>query len=230
MIELDVTVDNQSGLPGLITGLTAQLPYAESRALNATATDAQRAIQAALPSEFTLRQASFIVNSIYRKPGQDFATKTNLAATVRVNPERNFLAKFEAGGRKTASGNSLAVPIIRESNRMLIIRRGDALSVQRLMDSVRNRGGKILNAKVRKGLLKVVADPDKVFLVQSGKGTFLVQRTGPGPRDTRVLWEFEKSVPIKPQLHFDDIAMRAALQFWERNFNDALADAIATAK
>src|SRR5437899_325556 len=54
MITLDVTTDNQSGLAGMISGLNRQLPYAFSRALNATVDDAQEAIQRALPAEFTL--------------------------------------------------------------------------------------------------------------------------------------------------------------------------------
>ncbi|HEY7236532.1 MAG TPA: hypothetical protein VH539_20390 [Gemmatimonadaceae bacterium] len=231
MIELDVTTDNRSGLAGMISGLNSQLPYAYSRALNATANDAQAAIQHALPSEFTLRQPTFITQSIYRTPGEDFATKTKLEATVRVNPARNFLAKFEDGGAKTSQGGrSLAVPILRENNRELIIKRGDPLSVKRLMDSIQSRSGRVLRARVRKGVLTVSADANKVFLVQSAKGTFIVQRTGSGPRDTRVLYAFERSVPIKPQLHFDEIAMRAALQFWDRNFAEALEDAIATAR
>jgi hypothetical protein len=229
VISFDVTIENEAPLESAISGLTRQLPFAFARAANNTANDVQYQIQRALPGEFTLRRADFITRTIYRTPGQDFATKSHLEAAVRVNPARDFLAKFEDGGTKTStSGKTLPIPIIRATDKTLIIQRGDALSVQRLLAAINISGGKLLTPRVRKGKLRASIDPSKVFLVQSAKGTFIVQRTGPGT--TRVLYAFERSVPIKPQLHFDDIAMQAAILNWDRNFAEAIEYAIATAR
>lgn len=228
MIELDVTTDNQSGIAGMISGLTSQLPYAYSVAINNTLNSAQSAIQAKLAGEFTLRRADFIQRTIYIAPS-DRATKNNLVGTVRVNPARDMLAKFEDGGMKTPQASStLAVPIFRADDKNIIIKPGDALSVKRLMDSIKNRSGNVLRARVRKGMLHVAADPNKVFLVTTPNGTFILQRMGPGAGNNRVLYAFKKSVPLPASLHFDETAMSAALASWDTNFNAALDRAIET--
>ncbi len=225
MISLDVTADNQTGLAGILSGLTSQLPYAYSVAINKTLDAAQTAIQDSLPDRFRLRHAAFIEQTVKIAP-QDRATKTNLVGTVRINPDRNFLAKFEDGGQKVGQ-HSLAVPIMRlDGDPNLIIGPGDPLSVKRLMASIQNSGGKIVRPRIRKGQLRVSVDPNKVYLVKSASGTFIVQRTG--PNQTRVLYAFKKEVPIPASLHFDEIAMGAALATWDANFAAAMDRAIAT--
>ena len=229
MIELEVTTDNKSGLAGIISGLTAQLPYAYSVALNNTVNDAQTAIRARLPGEFTLRRAEFIQRTIYIGPS-DRAKKDRLSATVRVHPERDFLAKFEEGDDKVAKGGkSLAIPIIREGQPTLLIRRGDPLSVKRLFEAIEKRKGRPFKARKKKGEPAAITF-GRVFLVHNAKGTFIIERLGPALRDTRVLYWFRKTVPIDDRLEFAETARDAALISWDRNFGEALAHAIATAR
>jgi len=232
MIDLTVDVDDQSGIAGMISGLRQQMPFALSLGLNNTANVAQKAVQAKLPAEFDLRAADFITNTIYRKPGQDFATKTNLAATIRVNPARNQLAKFEIGGEKESiSGKSLAVPVFREDSPNIIIRRGDPLSVAKLFDAIQKRSGKQFKPRRRKGEPKPAPiDQGRVFLVKNAKGTFILERQHPGRDGNRVLYWFRKSVPIPASLHFDETALQAALAAWEIEFPKAIDYAMATAK
>lgn len=228
MLTLTVTTDDQSGIAGALSGLRGQLPFALSVAINNTLNDAQSAIQAKLPDEFTLRRADFIQKTIYIAPG-DRARKDNLVGTVRVNPDRNFLAKFEYGGEKqSASGKSLAIPIMRASDPSLIIGRGDPLSVKMLMASITASHGKVLRSRVRKGQLRVAVDPNRVFLLKTDKGTFIVQRTGPGAGDTRILWQFRKQTALPANLDFENTAMQAALKSWDGNVTKAIAYAIAT--
>jgi hypothetical protein len=233
MIELGVTIDNGAPIASVLSGLATQLPYAYSVAINDTLNDAQAAVRDRLPHEFTLRRQDFIDRTIYIAP-KDRATKTRLVGTLRVDPSRDFLAKFEDGGEKSStSGKALAVPVFRESAPNLIIGRNDPLSVKRLMDSIANRRGRILTARVRKGHLFVGEDPNKVYLVKTAKGTFIIQRIGKiseGLHSTRVLYAFEPQVPIKDQLHFEDTAMAAALASWDTNVDTAIALAIATAR
>ena len=213
----------------MLSGLEKQLPFAYSVAINKTVNASQSAVQAALPGEFTLRRADFVKRTIYRKPGQDFATKTNLVGAVRVNPERNVLAKFEDDTTKRSiAGHKLAVPLLRLGAPNIIIGRGDPLSVKRLMAAIKSYGGRVVKASARKGQLRV-SQVGKAFLVESSKGTFIVQRTGPAERETRLLYEFREQVPITShRLHFDEIAMQAALASWEKNFDEAIAFAIET--
>ncbi len=226
MIALDVSVDDQSGIAGAISGLRSQLPYVAALGINDTINQVQAAIQKTLPAAFTLRRESFIKDTIYIAPS-DRATKDNLVGTVRVNPDRNFLAKFEDGGSKQSIvGKALAVPIMRLDDPSMIVGRGDPLSVQRLMASIQTGGGRLLTPRVRKGVLRVKVDPNKVFLVKTANGTFILQRTG--PNTTRVLYAFKKQVPIAPVLNFDEIALATATDRWQPNFERALEYAIAT--
>jgi hypothetical protein len=230
MITLDVVQEGGTPIAAMISGLASQIPFASSVALNLTANSAQSAVRGSLPGEFTLRRRSFVEQTIYRKPGQDFATKANLVAAVRVNPERDFLAKFQDGGQKTSiAGKSLAVPILRLETPSIIIQRGDPMNVKMLMAAIQVSGGRVLRVgrvSKKNGTITVKRDPNKVFLVKSAKGTFIVQRTGPG--STKVLYEFQRAVPIKPQLHFEEIAYAAAIAAWDANWDAALLRAIET--
>ena len=112
MIQATLTRDTPTDLGAMISGFREQLPYALALAINDTVNQAQAAIQTSLPTDFTLRRASFITNTIYRQLGRDFATKANLVGTVRVNPDRDFLAKFETEAVKTPRG-----PLMRPERR-----------------------------------------------------------------------------------------------------------------
>lgn len=227
MIGLDVTVDDRGGIASWLSGARAQLPFALSVAINNTLNDAQAAIQSRLPAEFTLRRADFIERSIYIGP-KDRAKKDNLVGTVRVNPARDYLAKFEEGGEKTSStGKALAVPILRASDKTLIIRRGDPLSLQHVMQAIQERGGKLKRPRRAKGAPPPAGQLSSVYLVKSAKGTFVIQRTG---SSTRVLYAFEREVPIPAALNFDAIALDAALTHWDQNVSEAIAYAMATAR
>ena len=61
----------------------------------------------------TIRQEAFILRTIYRMPGEDFATKPKLSAGYRTDPRRDYLAKHEDGGEKVAIQGKpyVAVPL-----------------------------------------------------------------------------------------------------------------------
>ena len=224
MIGIEITVDKPD-LATMLSGLGRQLPFAESVAINNLVDDAQTAIRATLPGTFTLRRADFINRTIYIA-NADRARKDNLRAVVRVDPSRNFLAKFEAGGEKTSqSGKSLAVPIFREDNKTLIIRAGDPLALAKVMQAIEQRQGK-LRGRRRKGEPKpLISQQSQVYLVKSASGTFIAERTG---TTTRVLYAFKKEVPIAPELHFVDTARAAVLAHKDQRFEEAIQYAIAT--
>lgn len=168
-----------------------QAPFAMSLALNNTANEAQRAIKDSLASRFTLRRKGFVENTIYRQKGVDFATKAKLQASIRVNPERNFLAQHEEGGSKgPMSGTNVAVPMpaVREAAKGEVI-------PKRLRPS-----GLRLNGQVRK-----VVTPQGTFLVRnrpgSGSGRLVGWRT-------EFLYKLKPSVPIRPRLQFRDTAVK----------------------
>lgn len=225
MIELTVDVDNQSGIAGMIAGIRGQLPFAVSLGLNNIADVAQRAVQTALHGEFTLRHEAFIENTIYRKPGQDFATKTNLSATVRVDPTRDFLAKFEDGGDKVGQ-HALAIPIIRQDHPAIIIQRDDPRNIKRVMALIEQQDGKNVGPFKKRSAKR--AAQQSFFLIHSKSGKTLVLQRDAG--HTFVLYDLEHEVPIPASLHFDDIAMAAALAAADDEMGRAFEYAMATAR
>jgi hypothetical protein len=224
VIELTVDIKDDSGVRGLLSGLRDQIPYAASVALNTTANDAQQAIQAKLPAEFTLRRKEFIERTIYRSRA-DFAKKDNLVATVRVNPARDFLAKFEDDKVKVAKQHALAVPIVRMGAPAIIISRSDPRYLKRVMALIDAQGGKQVGPFKKRQAKK--ASKQSFFLLKTKKGQTLVMQRDAG--DIKVLYAFEHSVPIeKHRLHFEEIAMQTALARWGINAEAAIAKAIAT--
>jgi hypothetical protein len=224
MIGIEVEMSTP-GIAAQLSGLAGQLPFAASVALNNLADDAQMAIRQTLPQHFTLRRPDFIDRTIYIA-NADRAKKDHLAVTLRVDPRRNFLAKFETGGEKTGQGGKmLAVPIIRASDKTLLITRGNPLALKKIMADIDQKKGRFRTPR-RKGDPKpLLRQSQSVYLVKSAKGTFVIQRTG---ATTRVLYAFERQVPIQPELHFVDTARVAVIANADRRFEEAVAYAIAT--
>lgn len=158
--------------------------FAASVGLNRTANEVQDGIRAGLPSHFTLRREAFVKNTIYRKPGEDFASKTKLTAGVRINEERNFLAKFEAGGLKEPTGGRrfLAIPV----------------------DVKRNKADIVTKANSIRALLA----SGKAFL----KNGRVWLKTGRGGKQLKLAYVLKPSVKIDPDLRFVETGTRIALE------------------
>ena len=113
---------------------------------------------------------------------------------------------------------------------MLIIKRGDPLSVANLMQAIENQTRVTVRTRRRKGdpkrLIRATPQTGSVYLITNARGTFILQRTG--PHQSRVLYAFEKRVPLPASLHFEETALAAALANWQGNVEDAIARAIAT--
>lgn len=242
MINLHIEISGADDLLAELSGLRQQTPYATSVAINNTLNDIQRAERAHVHQTFTVRRQDFIDRSIYIGP-QDRAKKDRLEGTVRINPERDVLAKFDDGGEKRAQrAKSLAIPIVRIGAPSIIIRHSDALSVKNLLaaiDQAKAKDRRMGRSKGNRARLRNLAGLDihgkRVFLVHARNGSaLLVERTGAGSHGSlagsRVLWAFRPSVPIKAELEFEEIGMRTALERWEANAEAAIELAIATAR
>lgn len=157
--------------------------FAASVGLNRTANEVQDGIRASLNGKFTLRREAFVKNTIYRKPGEDFASKDKLTAGVRVNEERNILAKFEAGGLKTPTGGRrfLAIPIDVKRNKSDIVTRANSI--------------------------KALLASGKAFL-KNGK---VWLKTGRGGKQLKLAYVLKPSVKIEPDLQFVATGTRIAL-------------------
>jgi len=85
-----VTITGDTAVKQYLREIGRQAPFALSTALNATANSVQKAVKQSLRDRFTLRQRTFVENTIYRDKSTDFASKTKFQAVVRVNPDRDF--------------------------------------------------------------------------------------------------------------------------------------------
>lgn len=179
-----------------------QGPFALSRTLNALANATQKTVQNELGERFTLRRPDFVKRTIYRKPGEDFATKSKLEAAVRVHPDRNFLAKFEEGGTKTPrDGRVIAIPV----------------------DVRRNKSDIVAKANRPRELLK----KPKVRILRD----VIVQRMGRAKSAySRVLYVLKRSVSIEPRLHMADTAKQVTEQNFDRIASDEIENALRSAR
>jgi hypothetical protein len=234
MIEFTVDVQHESEIISMLAGVRSQTPYAISVSINRSLDDAQAAIRRTLPEHFHLRSKEFVERTIYIA-NKDRARKDNLVGIVRVNPERNFLAKFETDHEKRArGGKNLAVPVLRIRQPDLIIKRSHPLSFKKVMQAIDQRGGRI-KARRKKGAPPPGPLGD-VFLLKKNGRTLVMQRPVSGGDRTgnrsnlKVLYVFEHEVPIEPELHFADTALATAQRVWVRNFEAAIDHAIRTAR
>ena len=206
-MQIQIKVTGSDALRAELQRIGRQAPYAMSLALNATANEAQTAIRGGL-SAFTLRRKTFVENTIYRQRGVDFATKTKLEATVRVNPARDFLAQHEDGGQKTARvGTHVAIPLpsVQPDRTAVVPRRLRPAALR-------------TNGQVRK-----IVTPNGVFLVRNRPGK------GKGRLDgwrTEFLYELKRSVPLRPRLGFHVHAQKAIDASFQRHALNGIDRAI----
>jgi len=211
-VSQQITIRGNDEVRKALQDIGRQAPFALSLALNATANDAQSSIKASLDSRFTLRRKAFVESTIFRKRGEDFATKTKLQATIRTHPERDFLAQHEEGGRKAAvSGTNVAIPL------EAVKPNASSIVPKRLRPSALR-----MNGQVRK-----VVTPSGTFLVRNrpgkGKGRMVGWRT-------EFLYKLKTSVPIRPRLQFRDTAEKAIDASFVRHAMAGIDRALGTAR
>lgn len=179
----------------VIEDIGPKAKFAASVGMNRTANEMQDAIRDTLPGHFTLRREQFILQTIYRKPGEDFASKDHLQAGVRIHEERDVLAKFEAGGIKTPTGGrrALAIPI----------------------DVKRNKSDIVTPANRVRALLA----SGKAF-IKDGRVWQVVGR-GASKR-LRLAYVFKPSVKLPADLHFVETGTKVALDRFAPNVAGAI--------
>lgn len=206
-MNITISVDAKAVLTDL-QAMSNQVPFATSKAINRTLEQSQQGIRQHLNTGgyFRLRRKEFVERTI-KINREDFATKRKLEGTIRVDPTRDVLAKFEEDREKRPrDGSHIAVPIEAKRNKAEVIPR--AQRPKALLAA-----GKAFLGKTRKGTLAIMAR------VGRGRGTTL-----------RTLFVLKPRVPIKPELRFRETVTRTADRNWRENMLQAFDDAMRTAK
>lgn len=205
-MEINIQIDT-STVRAQLVGLERQIPFVVSKALNSVANDGQRAVQDSLSAHFTLRRGEFIRRTIKRQTPGDFATKTNLQAIVRVDPQRDFLEKFEEDSEK--------VP--QRGRKMIAIPTA----------AVRRTKSDIIRAadRPRAILSQVNQDAGRAFILNGA----IYRVIGRGRRALlQKVYTLKARVGIRARLRFRETVNTAVDRQWEARALEAIDRALAT--
>lgn len=200
-----------------------QIPFATAKALNATANDMQAGIRNQVTGRgFVIRSdnsARWLKQQIRRNPGEDFATKRQQVARVRIQDQgrASLLSLIDQGGQRTSrfavsgAGTQVAVPV----------RRTPAQRIPRTQFPA------ALQLKATpKGQIKGARG---AFVVKTKAGdTLVLQRTG--KRKVQLRFVLERAVGVRPRQFFAPIAEKVALGRFNQNLDYALREALRTAR
>ena len=231
MSDITMKVEGADEVNALLAKLPANAKYGAALGMNRTMDEAQAKVKAGLSGRFTLRRKTFIENTIYRKPREDFATKDKLEARVQVNPERDFLSKFEEGGSKRPRGGgtggpgdkdrALAIPVGARPSKGAVVPTKYTLKAlffgqQSAISQAKSVYGK--RKGVRRTLLKRSVAQD--VAVMNGK-VYRIAGTKRNPK-LDLLWVFKKATWIKPRLRFAKTAQEVIAARAEPNISGAI--------
>lgn len=218
-MNLTVSTDTTGASRFLRTLFRDQLPFATSKAINATATDFQREQRQHMRSIFTVRNKLFVDRSVKIKP---FANKRRLEATVSILPpggtsRADIIGKFEQGGFKIPRGRHLTVP-----------------------DEVkRSKRGAITKAKRPRAFgFELHGRGPEATVFRGQKRTFMiVRRSGGGAifkrsrkRQVKQLFSLTDRARIPASLDFEENARRTVNTAFSRRFDEAFSRAVRSAR
>lgn len=198
-----IVIPSNEAIKADLDQLGRKAKFASAAGLNILANHAQEAIRDRVRGgKFTLRRPSFILNTIKRERGQDFARGSKLEAAVRIDPSRDFLAKFVEGGvkRPLNGGGSLLVPVgIKGTGKGGVVTAGqrEKLRADRRVERIRSANGKDL----------------------------IVRYSGRGKRGrVDVLYRLVRAVPIAPLLPIYRLAKHAVDRNWFKAMGDGVME------
>jgi hypothetical protein len=219
-----------------------QLPYVLSSSVNQMAKLAQEAVRQHVKSDFVLRKASFVLNTVKITHFSD-KRDADIYAEIRIqNPEGDkrdpVLARFEDGTQKTSFDPTMPlaiptpairpafadlVPLALYPKNLRIVERRDVVGTMPAKVHVTKAGVTQIKGKLR----TFVLDPKEHFGVQRW-GVF--QRTGPGRHDVRMIWLFKSKEPIPARLAFAVTIKGAVAREWQAVADQKLAAAMRSAR
>ncbi|MDB4906376.1 MAG: hypothetical protein JWO05_1160 [Gemmatimonadetes bacterium] len=227
-----------------------QVAFATARALNVTATQIQEAERGTINTNFTVRKSGFI-NRLVKIRKDDWATKENLRARVRIEGPQNdegrsvILTRHEEGGSHSKSGADssadshfyIPTDVIRHPFSASIPQRlypkNLRLQTRRTPDGVlgpnsrkTKRGKVVLEGKLRTFVLNYPNSDRPIGIFQRKEG----KRGKSARTDISLIWYYSRTVKLKPRLQFANTSRRIYEARYRANFATMYAQALATAR
>jgi hypothetical protein len=195
---------NASAVQKAMQGLSKQLPFATSVALNSTAFDVrEQIVERTYPKSFTVRNKRF-ASAMFRV---EKASKRKLTAAVFDKLGRDYMVKQAEGGIKTPRGTNIAIP-------------------GRL--NQRTATGKIPRSRQPRNLL----NNGKAYKTTlRGGQQAIVQPQGRGKsKRLKVMYVLEQRANIPQRFDFYEDASMISRRVFDKNFAKAFARAKRTAR
>lgn len=203
---ITIKVDISKAVAGLNALQQRQIPYAKALALTRIAQSCQTAVRTHMREVFILRNNN-AVQGIKILPAQK--SDATPYAAVYVDPRWDYLIRQNRGGLRVAIGGRqfLCIPTnnVRSSPTQII---PQALRPRTLLSSPANR----------------------CFIIESRGLHLLMQRTGKGKRDTRVMYVMVPWAKLKALLQLAETSIREARRTFNAQFTAAMAEALRTAR
>lgn len=199
---MSIVINMETNISALTKALDAfgkdQIPFATSRALNATAHVVRKTVvEDTYPRAFTVRNKRFPHVAIKVKN----STKRNLEAVVFDRLEKDFLQRQAVGGIKKPRGNTVSVPT----------------------DEIRLSGRGAPKGRRPRALL---AGGKRAFRQKAKSGQdVIMQRTTKDRYPLRVLYLQEPNVKIDQRFDFYKDAKFTAQKFFDKSFKKEFAAA-----
>jgi len=248
MPDLQISV-NTSGAMMMLAQVQGQLPYAISLGLNRLANVGQKAEQGQMQHAFHLRREQFVLRGV-KINKTDRATKTSWRVTITLEyPDgRPFMDQHEEGGDRTRHGGRFLWQPNQDVFKSKVISANNPLAPKNL-HMARTAAGQV-KGEQETFMVRTAAGQRLVLQrVARGlaKGTRLKSFTldnlavGMGPRTkkqkqlrrkdgTRVLYRLVERVRIPADLRFVDTIGQAVSASQSAVFNQAVMDALRSAR
>ncbi|MDE9443360.1 hypothetical protein KKJ13_17620 [Xenorhabdus bovienii] len=208
-------------LANQLAKIRKQIPFAMAQALTSVARDIEKAQKVALERRLE-NPTSFTVKSV-RSQG---ARKDNLTAKVFVMPTAaSYLEPFEVGGVHKLNGAALLNPKNVKLNKHGNLPRNKLSQLKGKPDTFIGELDGVNGVWQRKKAKKV--KKGKKRLKRSSNGT---RRERPKQRPPKLLIRFGDALPVDPVLGYQERAQQMAQSLMPAAINQALDEAIRTAK
>lgn len=244
---ITIRVDPRKALGYLNEIQERQLPYAVSLALNRIGNDSQAAERGRIKQGFKLRREDWNLKGVYiSNPNR--ATKTSWRIVIMIQPNRDYLNKFEEGGFKVATRSKWLWQPNDSIFSKRIIGRADPLHPKNL-HLQKNEHGQVVGqqrtfmvrAKSNHQLLVLqrigpdqkhpgftVRSITRLTLASSARGKGLVQKKA--SPSVRMLYRLVSKVRIPASLQFGQTVIDTVSKGWEARLNEAMDEAMRTAR